>query len=381
MTAIPENPTALTPAGQSGFSAPLYPRFTKVTTSVGDPGELVNFTGSAVLGKPAGWVPYTYSIGACDGPWVGGIIDTHYYGKTGLSHRYYRMPSSDHMTSPGNGAIYLCGSNNLLKWEWLNDGDPVLTASNLPDNFNQIEAVASILYLPQIDKFAIYPHGQDAGDNLIQKTVRFTTEDFVTFTAAGQNESSASGIVIDGIGSHHGYLRNFWNDSTLFGISYVSGEGGTIEMMHQARDAGGSVWEPMTRFQRSPYAEPAMGEFTAQQHRVIVWGHFRLHGQLWGLLTVRKDDASQAHVRDETIYVAPMANDYWTIVGVPREVVTKGSAGAFDDHGIVTPCCIVTRTHVWIFYSGFRDDPWPMRMGAARCLLRKDGTYDSLGAA
>lgn len=374
MPSIVTNPTALAIAGRDGPTAKLYPRFTKL-------GEMLGVDGVTPLGKPPGWVDYSHDIGRLDGPWIGGIVDTHYYGRKDLSHRYFRMPSSDHMPSPGLGAIYLCGSNDLLRWEWLNNGDPILTAADLPaaNPFPQLEAVVQILYLPAIDKFVCYPHGADAPTDQ-QKTVRFVSDNMINWTAEGRSGDLTNATVISNIGQHHGYARMFWDAGLLYADHYLLGTEGFIQGRSVAVDAAASVWRPLNDFRFVCTGQPSLGDVSTQNHRLLIWSTFELQGQPWGVCSVHKDLLSQAHTRDSTIYLAPLADDWFTIIGKPREILAKGAAGEFDDHGLINPITHMTRTHIYIWYGGFRDDPWPMRQGVARCRMAPDGTYDHLAS-
>lgn len=338
-----------------------YPSFTKL---------------GQILGKPAGWVEYASSLNAADGPFGFGVIDTHAVGRTDLTYRYYGISSSDHMPNSGAGGLYVAGSNNpAAGWTWLNSGSAVIDATDLQaGDGDQLEAAFFIDYNPHIDRFVVYPHteGFSGPTGTEQVTGRIITNDFVTWTPEGV-DGDTSYVVISGQGNHHGYGYGTRINGKLLLHHRVFGNGGFLEGASIAIDAAGSEFVPLYEYRRPGAIQVCLDD----PEDVLIGAHqpFYFAGQWWGLFNVRTSAGQAAASRDESIYIAPLADDLNTITGPPVQVIAQGGTGAIDEATAHAPCVLIQNNALYIYYSAI-DSSNTQVVAVARCRINTDGSYD-----
>jgi hypothetical protein len=334
-----------------------------------------------VLGKPSGWVSYTYSLGAANGPFGFGVIDTWSVGRRDLEYRYYAVTGSDHMSggSPP-GALFLAASNHpVTGWAYLNSGNPILDSDDLESgDGTQLEAALFIDYNPFIDRFVIYPHseGFTGPTGTEQVTGRIVTADFETWTPEGA-AGAASYVVISGQGDHHGYATRVRNESNLILFHRCHGADGLLEGASQAVDKAGSQFLPLDNFKRPGAIQAVLDD----PQSLLLGSHvpFKLGGRWWGIYNVRPSAAYSGGTRADSLYLAPLADDVWTITGPPVEIVALGGSGAIDQASINVPDVLVTEKAVYVYYSAIANDSpnWSQVIACARCRIRQDGSYET----
>lgn len=355
-----QKPTALANTIGAG---PRYPVFTKL---------------GQVLAKPSGWVSYTYSRDAADGPFGCGCIDTWAVGRTDLAYRYYMVTGHDHPPSAHEGGIFLAGSNDPESgWTYLNSGNPVIDAADLDSaDGDELAAPMAIDYNPWIDKFVIYPHtrGYTGPTGTEQVTVRIITSDMATFTGEGA-DGAASSVVICGYGDHHGYAYPVRVRGELLLYHRQSGSQGMIEGASLAIDRAGSRFIPLPEYTRPSAIQAVL----TNSQDMLLGSHqpFCVAGQWWGLFVVRSSADYASDTRADSIYIAPLADDAYTVTGPMIEVVARGSSGAGDEYSVDTPCVLVQSRAIYIYYCGQSATSNQQRIFVARCRINPDGSYEA----